>query len=733
MGPAYHPAATGAITRKGKNGGGKMVALRRNPFSPKLGEIPEMRIDRQIIMMGGMLLASAGGLRPAAGQTAAPAGLLTNAAQIRNLTVAEAAQGLPVRLRGVIVSEADPPGHAVVLADASAGIYVLAAKSLFAAVHRQDLVELEGVTDPGQYAPIVRVSSVHKKGVAPIPPPRQVSYQDLITGALDGQWVEVAGVIRYYLDPTGKGNIWRAYIAANGGIITVRCPEPRNPQLQADAEVRIRAVCLYQFNQRRQALTPVLQVPAGVTVQLEKPAPADPFAAPVRPADSLLRFTPDNPSGHRIHIRGVVTYAQSGSSFWIRDKEAGLRIQTRQGGELKPGDELDVLGFPTFNSFPPVLEDAVFRQTGTNQPPAPVFLAHAANAINYQDDLIALDAVLTEVQPMMEGTILSLNAGGTAFKAMLKSPPGTGVSPDWQPGGQVRVTGICSVIHEDVRPMMGIWQPQSFQMLLRSPADLVVLSRPPWWTPRHVIFLLGGVIGGLLLLTGVITLLARRRVNEQKHQRAMAEAEFGAILSERNRMAREIHDTLAQGLVATSVQLRLAKKRAADSPESLHQHIDAAQQLVRGSLEEARNSIWNMRSQILETSDLPAALEGILKQMAEGTDLVPHFEVAGKPRRLAPVVESHLLRVGQEAITNAAKHAQARHIRVRLEFEEKQFRLVVADDGRGFDPAGPAPGGGRFGLVGVRERAAGLNGRLDIRSAPGQGVEISLTVPLAGE
>ena len=173
-----------------------MVALRRNPFSPKLGEIPEMRIDRQIIMMGGLLLASAGGLRPAAGQTAAPAAVLTNAAQIRNLTVAEAAQGLPVRLRGVIVSEADPPGHAVVLADASAGIYVLAAKSLFATVHRQDLVELEGVTDPGQYAPIVRVSSVHKKGVAPIPPPRLVSYQDLITGALDGQWVEVAGVIR---------------------------------------------------------------------------------------------------------------------------------------------------------------------------------------------------------------------------------------------------------------------------------------------------------------------------------------------------------------------------------------------------------------------------------------------------------------------------------------------------------------------------------------------------------
>ena len=348
-----------------------MAGLRGIPFSRKLEKNPEMHIYRQVIMMGGLLLAWAGTLRPAVAQPLPPGGVLTNAAQIRNLTITQAAQGLPVHLRGVVISEADPPGHAVVLADASAGIYALAAKSLFATVHRQDWVELEGVTDPGQYAPIVRVSSVHKKGVAPIPPPRLVSYQDLITGALDGQWVEVAGVVRYYLEPTANGNIWRAYIASNGGIITVRCPVPRPPQLQADAEVRIRAVCLYQFNQRRQALTPVLQVPAGVTIQLEKPAPADPFAAPVRPADSLLRFTPDNPSGHRIHIRGVVTYAQSGSSFWIRDKEAGLRIQTRQSGDLKPGDELDVLGFPTFNSFPPVLEDAVFRQTGTNLPWTP--------------------------------------------------------------------------------------------------------------------------------------------------------------------------------------------------------------------------------------------------------------------------------------------------------------------------------------------------------------------------
>jgi len=692
-----------------------------------------MRAQLHGLGLAGWLLALAGLVRPVAAQSALPAGVLTNATQIRNLTVAQAAQALLVHLRGVVISEADPRDHALVLADETAEIYLLTEKNLLVTCHRKDLLEVEGVTDPGQFAPIVKVTAAHKHGTAPIPAPRPVSYQELITGAMDGQWVEISGVVRYCLAPSNNGNVWRIFVATGGGVLSVRCPLPHDPLIQEDAEVRVQAVCLYQFNQKRQALTPVLQVPAGVKIVVEKPAPANPFDAPVRPTDSLLRFSPDNPSGHRVHVRGVVTYAQSGSLFWIRDVASGLRIHTRQTESLRPGDEIDLLGFPAYSAFPPMLEDATFRKTGTSPPPTPVFLTSVTNVFAYEDDLIATEATLTEVQPVLEGAVLTLRAGGTVFKAILKQPPEASSNPDWQPGGQVRVAGICSVVHDDVRPLMGIWQPQAFQILLRSPADLVILSRPPWWTPRHIIFFLGSVIGGLLLATGVVTLFARRRLHEQKNQRAMAEAEFTAILSERNRLAREIHDTLAQGLVATSVQLRLAKKQAGGAAAELHQHLDTAQQLVRGSLEEARNSIWNMRSQVLETGDLVSALKNILKQMADGTETETSFAVTGQPRRLAPMIESNLLRVGQEAITNAIKHSQARHVKVTLEFGEKQFRLVVVDDGRGFDAANPSPRAGGFGLVGMRERAAELNGELKIQSAPGHGAEISLSLLLSGE
>ncbi len=684
-----------------------------------------MRAPRRHPIPMALLLASVACAFQLSAQTVA----LTNAAQIRDLTAEQAAKRLPVRLRGVVMDHASPTDYAIVLADETAGIYLLADTNLFQHTQSSDLLEIRGVTDPGQFAPIVRVRGLKKIGTAPIPPPRPVTYGELLTGAPDAQWVEITGVVRRLVTPVT--NIWRVYIAADGGTLSVRGNLPRDPQIQEDAEIRFAALCFYQFNQKRQVLTPILQIPRGTPIEVVKPAPADPFAVPVRPADSLLQFTPENPGGHRVHVRGVVTHCQSGTTVWIRDGASGLRIHAPQPDKLEPGDEIDVLGFPAYGSVSPLLEDAIFRKIGGAPPPSPHFITNAANAFEFEEDLIAMDAVLTDVQPVLEGTALSLKAGNAVFKALLKNSDEPRKLPDCQPGSKVRITGICSVVHDDVRPLMGVWQPQTFQILLRSPDDLAVVTRPPWWTPSHIILLLGAIIGGLLLATGVGALLARRRLHEQERQRAMAEAEFAAILSERNRMAREIHDTLAQGLVATSVQLRLAKKQSAGASGSLRHHLESAQQLVLQSLQEARNSIWNMRSQVLENGDLATALKDILKQVADGVETKTEFEVTGRPQRLAPVIESNLLRVGQEAITNAARHAQARHIRVRLDFREKQFELAVSDDGRGFDSAGVAPAREGFGLVGMRERVAALQGHLQIRSAPGEGAEIKLTIPLS--
>jgi signal transduction histidine kinase len=661
------------------------------------------------------------------------AAVLTNATQILNLTAAQAAQALPVLLSGVVVDESQPRERALILADQSASVYLFSRTNLFAPYHRRDLLEIRGVTSPGEFAPCVLTTEARKLGMAAPAMARPVTYQQLITGSLDAQYVEITGVVRQCWPVVAGDDTWRIVLAADGGTVPVRIPVPQPPQIQEDAEVTIQAVCLYQFNQKRQALSPVLQVPRGVSVRINKLSPADPYAAPIRSSASLLQYSHEIPYGHRIHVHGVVTRSQPGAQVWIRDESSGLRIQVRQTDDLQPGNEIDALGFPGYGSSAPVLEDAIYRKIRSLTPPTPLTLNNLSEAYEHQDDLVSMKAMLTDIQPVLNGLILTLEQNNTVFKASLKLPLTPNMQPLWQPNSLVQVAGICDVVYDDSKPVMGIWHPQSFQILLRSPNDLTIVKAPPWWTASHIILLLTFFAGGSLVVSGAVMLLARRRLNEQAHRRAMAEAEFTAILSERNRLAREIHDTLAQGLTATSVQLQLVKIRLGGASESASHHIELAEQMVRASLEEARNSIWNMRPQVLETGDLVNALKNILKQLSEGIALETHFEVSGRERRLPASIENNVLRLGQEAITNAVKHAQAKQIRLKLEFGEKHFSITVGDDGQGFDPTNPPPSDGGFGLVGMQERAKELKGKLKVRSAPNQGTEISLSIPLVGE
>jgi signal transduction histidine kinase len=576
---------------------------------------------------------------------------------------------------------------------------------------------------------------VHKIGFGPTPPARHVTYQQLITGALDAQLVEIRGVVRQSSPPEPHSDVWNIVLAADGGTVPVRLSLPQDPLVQPDAEVSIQAVCLYQFNLKRQLLNPVLQVPRGVGVTIENSQPSDPFAAPVQSSVSLLQFATKIPYGHRVHVRGIVTLSQPGSLVWIRDASSGLRIQTPQHDPLEPGDEIDVLGFPSYGASSPLLEDAIFKQIGRTISPQPLNLTDYTNAFNNQDDLVSLEAKLVDVRPILDGFALSFEKSGKSFNAILKQLPSASESQNWQPGSLARVAGICTVIYDDSRPVMGVWQPQSFQLLLRSPSDINVIQPPPWWTTKHIILSSGLVAAVSLIITCVVAFNARRRIREQYLRRTMAENEFAAILAERNRLAREIHDTLAQGLNATSVQLQLVEKHASGASEKMIEHLNQSKQLVRSSLQEARNSIWNMRSQVLESQDLAGALNNILQQMADDDDTIEEtaVEVTGSKRRLSTVIENNLLRIGQEAITNALKHARPKHITVKLDFDKNTLSLAVVDDGCGFNPINPRPSAGGFGLVGMKERAAGLNSELKVHSSPNCGTEVQVTVSIPPE
>jgi signal transduction histidine kinase len=211
---------------------------------------------------------------------------------------------------------------------------------------------------------------------------------------------------------------------------------------------------------------------------------------------------------------------------------------------------------------------------------------------------------------------------------------------------------------------------------------------------------------------------------------------FGLVLEERARLAREIHDTLAQGFVGISSQLDAVAMSMPDvmTPEGAAQarsYLDMARRMARHSLTEARRSVMDLRASALEGQDLAAAIESGTRLWTAGSGVELAVEVMGPGAKLPEEMEQHLLRIAHEAVTNALKHAGASRIGVKLHLEERQIHLRISDNGRGFDRQDVfSSRTGHFGVIGMRERAERLGGDLRLTSNPGEGTEVEVTVPL---
>lgn len=227
----------------------------------------------------------------------------------------------------------------------------------------------------------------------------------------------------------------------------------------------------------------------------------------------------------------------------------------------------------------------------------------------------------------------------------------------------------------------------------------------------------------------------RQRLIEElaatRRQLAASERQAG-ILAERQRLAREIHDTLAQGFTSIVMQLEAAEQALPDDPATVQQHLDQARRTARDSLAEARRLVWALRPEALEHGGLPQALQRVTQQWASASDIAASFTLEGTACALHPEVAITLLRALQEALNNVRKHAHAHQVNVLLSYLDDLVLLEVQDDGIGC--AAPSdsrvePAGGGFGLRAMRERVALLGGRVSVEPAPGGGCVLSVALP----
>jgi PAS domain S-box-containing protein len=238
--------------------------------------------------------------------------------------------------------------------------------------------------------------------------------------------------------------------------------------------------------------------------------------------------------------------------------------------------------------------------------------------------------------------------------------------------------------------------------------------------------------GATVEVMGVIMDVTDRKRAERALRRARErtlEARFAAMLAERTRLAREIHDTLLQGFTGIGLKLVAVANRVTGQPETAAELREVVA-LAQKTLEDARRAVWDMRSPSLAAEEFTAALRTAAEESTQGTGLSLACDMEGLPRPVDPEVEAVVFRVVQEALANTVKHAAAQSVRVRCVFGPRQLRVTIDDDGKGFtvDPDFRAYGG-HWGLLGMRERAGQIGAKVAVRSSPGQGSRVTLLVP----
>ena len=675
--------------------------------------------------------------------------IITSVEALRKLPPEEAARGYPVRLRGVVTYRA--PGLPLqFLQDETGGTYVSGPISEEDLQHVQPghFVEVEGVTTPGRFAPHLGKpdstgATWRVLGRRPLPTARRVSIGELADPQFHSEYIELSGVVRQvrnrWLAPVAQDSVWIKIGTATSAFTAQYFDAKGVSRLPArfiGSRVTVRGVYGSTFNEQRQLVGFRLFVDPEHGIEVESLGPADPLVdLPETPIAELMQFRGETRDTPMVRIQGAVTQVVSGSGFYLESGERGIWVETEQAlASLQPGHEVKVAGFPAFGSWSPILQDSLFQIVGRRQLQVPPLVSTLeARTGRYDCRRITMDAVLLDIADQGEVATGLLQHDGVTFVAEWISPDAAAVLRGVLPGSRVRVTGTCVNKRIDTsgpfeaEAFSALVTPRQvgFRLLVTSPNDVAVLRAPDWWTAGRIWTALGVVLAS----TGAIlawNILLRRRVSTQT-EIIRSQSAREAVHEDRTRIARELHDTLEQELTGIAVQLDAVSDRLPQSPPAAASALSTARALLRHTRTEARRSVWDLRAALLEEGDLVSAFRETARQFGAGA--VVTITVDGEPYRLPGSIESNLLRIGTEALTNAWKHAAARQIRLKLSFESARVRLEVSDDGQGFDASRATTlAGGHFGLLGIRERTERIGAELSIHSDAGVGTRIVVTV-----
>ena len=497
----------------------------------------------------------------------------------------------------------------------------------------------------------------------------------------------------------------------------------------------------------RQTVKNVLVIDSKEMISVLEPPPRDdPFdVGDIKDFDFLIR---DN---LRDSIRrgavGEVLAVWGGSTLLLRT-DSGKLVKGELARNRPPacGERIRLVGFPETDLYIPILIRADWRhEDGERQKADWVRSVTPRKLQSDRSDGQLYDFNYNGKPVRLTGTVRGLPVPGGDGLVYLESDGlivtvDASSAPDalagLATGFTVEATGVCVMDAEKMTFNRVFPRINGYRIVLRSPDDVRIVARPPWWTPKRLLAVLAA-FAALIVAFVIWNLVLRRAVNRRgKELEAEITARVGSELKvyERTRLAVELHDSITQNLTGATMEIRTADILADSDPAAMHRYLSLAGKTLDSCREDLRNCIWDLRNLALDEIRADEAIRRTLAPHLGDATLAVRFAV---PReRLTDNTAHTILRIIRELVLNAIRHGGATRIQIAGSIEDDRLLFSVKDNGRGFDPAA-APGmdEGHFGLQGIRDRVKTFDGTVEIASAAGKGtkVTVALRLPLSSE
>jgi signal transduction histidine kinase len=652
--------------------------------------------------------------------------LLTTASEVHQLTWEQAKLGYPVKVQGVITCIL-PEYGAFTIQDSTRGVYVVDySESRSVSPKTGEFIEVEGTTDPSFFAPVVDAKSVNTHGIGRLPQPVRPSWDQLMNGSLDAQYVEVKGILtavnaNSVTLVTGDGRI-KIELQAEG----IKTEELRHYE---DAVVRVRG-CLFanwDYVTHQVKLGDVRIY--GAKISVDQPAPADLFAIPTKSVPEVLQFNPQAGVFQRVKLTGQIIHVQP-PKYYMMDGHNGLQfILKKPLAGLESGDLVEVAGFPELSGSSPILHEAVVRKTGH----AALLEARTLQTDNLIQDVfdstrVRVTGILANISETPNGQVLEIHNGAKSFTATLSPSTTFALLPNI--GSTLELTGVY--IGQGENLAMG-QHTTSFDLLLDSLADIRVLAKPPWWTLKRLMIVVGALACGLGVTILWVTQL-RRKVEErtialaEQIQARQRVEQQRAMEQERSRIAQDLHDDLGSALTEIDLLVTLALRNIAPTQEALEQlsYIRTKSREIVTALDEI---VWAVNPKNDSLKALVVYLSHFSEEFLRPSDIRCRLDINYNLPTfpLGSEVRHNLFLAFKEALNNAVRHSGATEVWVCVSLSGQAASLVIKDNGKGFVLHSGGDGLGN-GLQNMSRRLEHIGGRCEVRSQLGGGtiVEFSL-------